>query len=115
MSSFNRLKQNVEHIRQDINMIYALIFSGLIHVVVMFWYDLAMEDQYLRNHKLTSKEQEIVHSLILKNMSIRFVFRMSMFSPASWRINKRITNCLRMYFFSVIQLDILIVMYFMFN
>ena len=95
-------------------MIYFIAVSGLFHILIFFWYDLTLEDEYLRSSLLSAKEKEIVHSLIIKNSPIRSLFRVKMFSIDSWRINKRINNCLVMYFFSIFQFWIVVGIYLIF-
>ena len=92
-------------------MIYAFVMSGIFHIAVLVWYDLCLEDEYLRNYSLDATERELVRCLITKNASPRFIFRLKMFSSESWNINKRIRKCLFMYFTSVIQFYAVVIVY----
>ena len=95
-------------------MIYSLAIVGLFHIVVLVWYDLYLEDEYLRNYSLDATQKELVRCLITKNASPRFLFRLKMFSKESWNINKRIRKCLFIYFASVIQYWAVVIVYFCF-
>lgn len=93
-------------------MIYYLYGSVIFVFLAALWYDLSLEDEFLRNKELSENDKILIDGLITKRAKPRFYLRKAMFVKQSWRINKRVRKCLFIYFFSLAHLHVLAILYF---
>jgi len=93
-------------------MIYYLYASVIATMLIAVWYDLSLEDEFLRNKKLSEADRLLIDALITKRASPRFFLRKAMFIKRSWIINKRVRTCLLVYFFAIIHINVITILYF---
>jgi hypothetical protein len=92
--------------------LYYLYGSVIFVFLVATWYDLSLEDEFLRNKALSENDKVLIDGLIIKRAKPRFCLRKAMFLKQSWRINKRVRKCLFIYFFSLVHVYVLAILYF---
>ncbi len=93
-------------------MLYYLYGSVIFVFLVAIWFDLSIEDEFLRNKALSENDKVLIDGLITKRAKPRFYLRKAMFLKQSWRINRRVRQCLFIYFSSLVHLHVLAILYF---
>lgn len=91
-------------------MMYYLLVSIVFNFFIASWYDLSLEDELLRNEKLSEADRELIDKLVMKRAKPQILFRVAMFSKSSWKINERITKCLIVHFLNILNVFIAAVM-----